>query len=123
MRTEVDETELSARKLLVSDRQGAFVIELTDKQHVTFAAVNPGSQGSRQDPYVLRVWTGKKLDACFDTVRSFRDLAIPLARRVTKETGASTWTKDSAGNFDGHTSRQLVEDQFVLEAGDIEEMF
>src|SRR3954468_10487462 len=78
--------------LVIQDR-GEFVIELPANWQVTFGAVNPGSPPHGRDLHCLRVWEGsgtaKKLRAVFGDVRGFRDLSLPLARKVTKETGSA----------------------------------
>jgi hypothetical protein len=64
----------------------------------------------------LRVYDGKMLRAVIDSVVSFRDAAIPLARQIRTETGNASWTKDSLGNFKAEEERNI---DFQLEAGDI----
>jgi hypothetical protein len=96
--------------LVIQDR-GEFVIELPANWQVTFGAVNPGSPPHGRDLHCLRVWEGsgtaKKLRAVFGDVRGFRDLSLPLARKVTKETGSAEWTMDSSGNFDKRSKRRV----------------
>jgi hypothetical protein len=97
--------------LVIQDR-GEFVVELPAFWRVTFGAVNPGSGNvGRHDLHCLRVWEGEKLRAVFCDVRGFRDLSLPLARKVTKETGSAEWTMDSSGNFDKRSSRRV--EQFL----------
>lgn len=113
-------------KYLVSDSKGEFVIEIPKQGwKVTFANVNPAARGEGgygREGHCLRVWEGTALRAVFANVTGVRDLAIPLARRVEKQTGSATWTMDSAGNFDG-TRKVEVEGGFVLEPGDAEQPF
>jgi hypothetical protein len=110
-------------KYLVLQRDGDFVIELPRPYKLTFAAVNPGGQVGPRDLHCLRVWErkggnkGDELRAVFCDVRGFRDLSLPLARKITKETGAAEWTMDSAGNFERSAKRQL-EEHFEEEADD-----
>lgn len=108
-------------KYLVTDTKGEFVIELPSSWKVTFSNVNPASNGEhgfRDKAYCLRVWeTKEKLRAVFSNVLAIRDLSIPLARKVEKQTGSSTWSKDSVGNFEG-MSKIEVDTELVLEAGD-----
>lgn len=99
---------------LVSTATGEFVIELPPTHSVTFGAVNPGGnpQGMHgRDLHCLRVWegkgNGKALRAVFCDVRGIRDLSIPLARKVQKETGSAEWTKDSSGNFEASERRKI----------------
>jgi hypothetical protein len=113
--------EVAVRKYLVSEPRGEFVIEIpAEGWKITFGYVNPaipdggvrGAQG-----HCLRIYEGKdKLRAVFGNVTGIRDLAIPLARKVEKQTGSSEWTMDSAGNFDGRQTVK-VEGGF-LEMGD-----
>ena len=102
------------RKFYVQCAQGDFVIELPAGYRVTFGAVNPGGnpQGmSHRDLHCLRVWDGPgksaMLRAVFCDVRGIRDLSIPLARKITKETGAASWSRDDLGNFEQQSARQL----------------
>ena len=96
---------------LVTTATGEFVIELPPTFKVTFGAVNPGGnpQGmSGRDLHCLRVWESKdKLRAVFCDVRGIRDLSIPLARKIHKETGSAEWTRDSSGNFEQTSKRQI----------------
>jgi hypothetical protein len=92
--------------LVIQDR-GEFVIELPVTWKLTFGAVNPGAPPHGRDLHCLRIWEGEKLRAVFCDVRGFRDLSLPLARKVTKETGSAEWTMDSSGNFDRKSSRRV----------------
>jgi hypothetical protein len=115
-------------KYLVSDSKGEFVIEMAKQGwKVTFANVNPaargeGGYGGRGEGHCLRVWEGTALRAVFANVTGVRDLAIPLARRVEKQTGSASWTMDSAGNFEG-TRKVDVESALVLESAVVEQPF
>jgi len=101
------------KKYLVLQRDGEFVIELPPEYKLTFGAVNPGGQGmGGHDLHCLRVYDGANtksahLRGVFCDVRAFRDLSIPLARKVKKETGSTSWTMDSEGNFDRSQARQI----------------
>lgn len=103
-------------KYLVTTAQGEFVIEIPDGWKVTFGAVNPGGnpQGMHgRDLHCLRVWESKeKLRAVFCDVRGIRDLAIPLARKIERQTGSSEWTRDDLGNFET-SARQQIETTIV----------
>jgi hypothetical protein len=97
----------------VASADGDFVLQLKADWKVTFGAVNPGGQNmGRHDLHCLRVWEGEKLRAVFCNVRSFRDLSLPLIRKVSKETGSAAWTEDSEGNFE-RTSSRHIEASFV----------
>jgi hypothetical protein len=103
-------------KYLVTDAKGEFVIEIPATWKVTFGAVNPGSGGGgRHDLHCLRVYEGQKLRGVFCDVRGIRDLSIPLARKVEKQTGSSKWERDSMGNF---KEERQVDVQFSLERGE-----
>ena len=97
--------------------KGQFVIEIPKTWRVTFGYVNPAVRESGyRDGHCLRVYEGEKLRAVYANVQSFRDLSIPLARKVSKETGSAEWTMDSAGNFE---ERRKVEVQAELVEGDL----
>lgn len=96
-----------------------FVIEIPANWKLTFGYVNPaGSRDSynRGDGHCMRVYEGEKLRAVYGDVTGFRDLAIPLARKLVKETGSATWTKDSNGNFEMNEKRSRDEEFLQLEA-------
>ena len=110
-------------KYLVTTARGEFVIELPPFYKLTFGAVNPGGnpQGmSGRDLHCLRIWerhTGGKADrlrAVFCDVKGFRDLSIPLARKVEVQTGAAQWTRDDMGNFE-QSSRHEIESSWRRE--------
>lgn len=94
------------------------IIELPADWELTFSSVNPTSQTARSmEGYCLRVYRkpGKKLVAVFDSVISFRDLSIPLVRKVRSEVGNASWTADSLGNF---TEERQIKVDYELEPGD-----
>src|SRR3954469_5936912 len=64
-----------------------FILTVKANWKLTFGAVNPGGQVSGRDMHCLRVWEGEKLRAVFCDVRGFRDLSLPLARKISRETG------------------------------------
>jgi hypothetical protein len=108
-------------KYLVTDNKGEFVIELPDDGwKITFAHVNPAAPergfGGDGRGYCLRVYKGKELRAVFGNVTGIRDLAIPLARKVERQTGSSSWTMDSAGNFEG--TKKVEVDHLLIEPDD-----
>jgi hypothetical protein len=116
------EVVVEVKKYLVSDDRGEFVIEIpAEGWKITFGYVNPAvrddvGMAGRGRGHCLRIYEGKdKLRAVFGNVTGIRDLAIPLARKIEKQTGSSKWTQDSMGNFDG---AQSVKVEFELEAGD-----
>jgi hypothetical protein len=99
-------------KYLVSTRGGEFVINLPTHYKLTFGAVNPGSPPHGRDLHCLRVWDGPpsgkgRLRAVFCDVRGFRDLSLPLARKVEVQTGQAQWTRDDLGNFETNERREI----------------
>lgn len=103
-------------KYLMTGAQGEFVIEIPASWKVTFGAVNPGTgQGYDHRLHCVRVWeTDKKLRAVFCDVRGIRDLSIPLARKVQRETGSAEWAMDSEGNFE-RSQRATIEAEWAAE--------
>lgn len=92
----------------VSAQGGDFVLQIRADWKVTFGAINPGvGNPGRYDLHCLRVWEGEKLRGVFCDVRSFRDLSIPLLRKVSKETGSAEWTQDSEGNYEAKATREI----------------
>lgn len=121
MRQNEDGTKI---KYLVREQGGRgsgsqFVIEIPANWKVTFSSVNPNSQSHVGGAYCLRVYEGEKLRAVYCDIVAFRDLSIPMAREVRKETGSSSWENDSDGNFSESRSisvdRQLVVDTDVVD--------
>lgn len=107
-------------RYLVKAAEGEFIIEIPASWKITFGFVNPAKSGDsygRGEGHCLRVYEGEKLRAVYADVRGFRDLSIPLARKVQKETGSTQWTQDSSGNFERSTKVE-VESELVLEAGE-----
>jgi hypothetical protein len=85
---------------------------------LTFGAVNPGGAMNGRDLHCVRVWAGKdKLKAVFADCRGIRDLSIPLVRKVERETGSATWTRDDGGNFERQESR-TIDAEFLPELPD-----
>jgi hypothetical protein len=101
------------KKYLILRHNDEVVIELPAGYKLTFGAVNPGNGAvSSRDLHCLRVYDGANtktahLRAVFSDVRAFRDLSIPLARKVQKETGSTSWTMDSQGGFDRSEQREI----------------
>ena len=109
-----------AIRYLVKGGDGEFIIEIPASWKITFGYVNPAKSSdayARNEGHCLRVYEGEKLRAVYADVRGFRDLSIPLARKVMKETGSTQWTKDSAGNFE-HSTKVEVESDLMLERGE-----
>jgi hypothetical protein len=107
-------------RYMVNVRGGQdFVIEVPAGWKLTFGYVNPaGSKDAynRGDGHCLRVWEGEKLRAVYGDVTGFRDLAIPLARKLVKETGSASWSRDSSGAFEHEAKGQREESFLQIEA-------
>lgn len=104
-------------RYLVNQQGGEFVIELPACWKVTFGDVNPGKGAfNGHELHCLRVWEGEKCRGLFCDVRSFRDLSIPMARKVQSETRSSAWTQDSEGNFSGTTERQISDPEWRFDS-------
>lgn len=99
-----------------------FVIQVKPTWKLTFGAVNPGNPPHGRDLHCLRVWEGEKLRCVFSNVSGFRDLSIPLAMKVERETGSATWEQDSNGNFE-RTSKRQIEASFTTLDLNAEEAF
>lgn len=116
--------ESDIRRYLVLSAKSDFIIELPAGWKLTFGAVNPGAPPHGRDLHCMRVWDGPNtktanLRAVYCDVRGFRDLSIPLARKVTRETGSATWAMDSDGGFDRNETREL-QSAFETEEGGVE---
>jgi hypothetical protein len=110
----------STIRYLVNTQSSDFVIEIPASWKVTFGQVNPGNGAhSGRDLHCMRVYEGEKVRAVYCDVRSFRDLSIPMARRVQSEVRESRWTADSEGNFESVAKRQLGESGFVVEEEEV----
>jgi len=94
---------------LVRCSDGDFIIEIDPAWKVTFGAINPSAKEGYNDRslHCLRVYEGEKVRAVFCNVKGFRDLSIPFARKVEKETGSASWSQDSTGNFEKSEMRQV----------------
>ena len=99
-------------RYLVQQSPNDFIIEVPTTWKLTFGPVNPGAQVNARDLHCIRVWDGQNaktahLRAVYCDCRGFRDLSIPLARKVSKETGSASWVKDSMGNFEASEKREV----------------
>jgi hypothetical protein len=123
MADEIDSEDVPTIKYLVRCMDGDFIIEIPATWKVTFGAVNPGTgdrsyEGGRL--HCVRVWESKeKLRAVFCNVSGIRDLSIPLARKLTKETGSAEWSMDSDGSFERNIKRQIAA-EYAPDDGDVE---
>lgn len=103
-------------------RDGDFILEIPADFKVTFAAVNPNSQMTGRDLHCMRVYDGPNaqkanLRAVFNNVSGFRDLSIPLARKITKETGSATWSRDD--NESLFEERRQLDSEYQADNPDI----
>jgi hypothetical protein len=99
---------------LIQQHGGDFIIDLPPEWKLTFGAVNPGSPPHGRDLHCVRVWDGPnaktaRLKAVYCDCKGFRDLSIPLARKVSREVGSSSWVQDSTGNFEHSEKREVTE--------------
>lgn len=104
-------------RYLVQSKPSNFLIEIPAHWKVTFSnGPNPQSHMTGSG-YCMRVYEGEKLRAVYANVQGFRDLSIPTAKEHRRETGASSWEKDSEGNFKESTEVK-VDRTLILEATD-----
>lgn len=103
-KTRQRQTETPLIRYLISRSSGGnLLIEIPADWKVTFAQVNPDRSNTRYEnhgAHCVRVWEGEKLRAVFPNSIGLRDLSIPCATEVRRETGSSTWESDSEGNFE-----------------------
>jgi hypothetical protein len=118
MATAAEPTDAGKRTLEVrTSHDGVFRIEIDPTWKVTFSKVNPQAGG--YECMALRIYeSDEKQRACFTNVTSFRDLSIPIVRRVKK-----TKTKaESENNSRKRTASRVVEHDYEWvddsEAGD-----
>jgi hypothetical protein len=75
-------------------------IDIPESWKVTYGPVSPGKGGYGND-LALRIYENEtKQRAIFTNVRSFRDLSIPVRRKVVEEVGSSDWeeTEERSSN-------------------------
>jgi hypothetical protein len=99
-------------RYLVTTQTAEFVIEVDSDWKLTFGAVNPGAPPHGRDLHCLRIWDGPNaktahLRAVFCDVRGFRDLSLPLARKLETQTSAAEWKYDSDGGYESKHRRQI----------------
>lgn len=103
-------------RYLVQQQSADFVIEVPASWKLTFGMVNPGSEMGRSGSlHCLRVYEGEKVRAVYCDIKGFRDLSIPMARKVQSETRSSEWRQDSEGNFKGSRERKLEAGPTIIE--------
>lgn len=99
------ESDEKRRTLLVSTaKDGQFKIEIPDGAKLTFGPAIPFGKGERYSgvsvsEYALRIYQGSKenLIAVFTGVREFRDIDMPISKKVTSEAGKTLWKSDEGG--------------------------
>jgi hypothetical protein len=72
---------------------GDFIIELPANWRLTFSGVNPANV--HDTGWCVRVYEGEKLRAVYPAVLGFRDLSIPMARKLAP----GEWQKDGPAEF------------------------
>lgn len=63
---------------------------------VTFGPLNPGRHGERDTSQTLRIYDGTCQRAIFENVVSFRDVGMPLKRRVLNGAEVPPWLEDQS---------------------------
>jgi hypothetical protein len=108
-------------RYLISKSGGEdLIVEVPAHWKVTFGYVNPerSKDGyARGDGHAVRMYEGEKLRLVIGNSTGLRDLSIPLAKKFSKESGQSTWSRDSEGNFKDENTRQ-IEAGYVIEEED-----
>lgn len=122
----VKEEKVTSRTLLVqetSDKE--FRITIPEGAMVTFGPTAPytqtgkGGYGMSSDKgWSLRVYASKAktdLMAVFSGVQSFRDISMPHAKLVIRESGKSVWKSDEEGyKVEEETKREKGWEEFKL---------
>lgn len=106
-------------RYLVQAQPHDFIIEIAASWKVTFGAINPGAGNGYEESrrlHCLRVWEGEKCRAVFANVSGLRDLSIPFAVKIEKQTGSAEWSHDSEGNFDSSVIKRVLPADFETEA-------
>lgn len=111
----VEESTIKTYLLTLSNSE-ALQIEIPDDWKVTYGPVTPGGKGSYGAPdYALRIYESEtKQRAIFTGVKSFRDLSIPVKRRVLSVVGESSWSDNeetsTASSVVNRNSEWVVEE-------------
>lgn len=96
-------SEAKTKTLLVRDAEGEFKVDLPANAKLTFGPNVPFARGdghvTSQHGYALRVYVESKenIIAVFTNVRWFRDITLPVFRKVLKEAGKTLWRSDEQG--------------------------
>lgn len=113
--TETEEPVAEAvRQLLVKTHREEFRLTIPIGWKITFSKVNPQAGG--HDAHALRIYeSDNQQRACFTGVESFRDLAIPLERRIKKTKTKAEAASDGRGKRSAQRDEE-VEFEWVAEA-------
>lgn len=85
------------RELLIQATTEELLLTVPSKWKITFGMLQPGERYS--EGAVLRIYeSDKQQRAVFRNVVSFRDLSMPLKRKLIKEESKSKRKRDNKGN-------------------------
>lgn len=106
-RKKPDQTGVKPRTLMIQMKDDEYRVTIPAGARVTFGPTIPYQKKSKNgyaseshDGYSLRVYENEKNDsliAVFSGVSSFRDIAIPHAKLIIRESGKSVWKSDEEG--------------------------
>lgn len=98
-------------EFLVHDNAGMFKIRIPASWKITFGALQPGQKAYGYDAgNVLRIYESEtKQRAVFTGVRSFRDLSIPVVRRVVAKQSKAEAKSDGKGNHEAQEQVAVAE--------------
>lgn len=103
------------RTLLVNTKKEELRVTIPADYKVTFGPVQPGSRGYGDEGNCLRIYESEtKQRAVFVNVVSFRDLSIPVERRVKRTKEKQKREYDADGNLKENS-------EVAVDAGDWEE--
>ena len=93
--------------LIKTSRDGELQIDIPDNWKVTYGPVSPGA---RNGELALRIYEAEtKQRAIFTGVQSFRDLSIPVRRKVTSTEGFITWEQNEDGESENRSVKRTSE--------------
>lgn len=99
--------DTTVKTYLIDTNQGSLQIDIPENWKVTYGPVSPGAKGYGND-LALRIYeSDTKQRAIFTGVRSFRDMSIPVRRKITTESGVASWDIDENSSIENkNVSRQ-----------------
>lgn len=111
-----EESVVTRELLLLTARDGEKKIVIPADAKITFGPAIPyvgkSGYGGNREPgeYALRIYQGTKenLIAVFTGVREFRDVNMPVAKKVIEEAGKTLW-KNEGGEFEVRTKTKRKE--------------